>query len=202
MPDTFSYWGVDLPYCRDWYNHSGENERAVEVPIARWFIDCQRKNDHWRAGLEVGRVLPNYERETWSVLDRYEAGATWNLDVFDHYEPTDWILSISTLEHVRWDEPGVGRHPDGSLLALEHLHRLLRPGGAMLVTIPMGWHPFLDSAILDGRLPVKPWRESTMVRAGDQRHWVQTPDLCHRRYAASSIWAESVWVGEFVKEGA
>ncbi len=69
----------------------------------------------------------------------------------------------------------------------------------MLVTVPMGWHPFLDAAVLDKQLPVSPQRACTLVRAGDQEHWVQTPEICHRRYAATSIWAESVWVAEFEK---
>jgi len=194
--ETFTYWGVELPYCRARYNHSGENERAVEIPIARWFIDRCRRDDRWRPGLEVGNVLSHYETPTWPVVDRYEAGGrVHNIDLFDWDEPVDWIVSISTLEHVRWDEPDLGRHPDGPLRALKHLSGLLRPGGAMLATTPMGWQPFWDSAVLDGRLPVKPERQATLVRDGDG--WRQTEALEHRRYAASTIWAESVWVGEF-----
>jgi SAM-dependent methyltransferase len=197
--DTFTYWGTELRYCREEYNHSGLNERAVEIPIAQWFIDQCRKDDHWAPGLEVGAVLQHYERPIWMVLDRYEPGATLNCDVFDHHETYDWIVAVSTLEHVRWDEPQMERHPDGSMRALEHLHTLLRPGGRMLVTIPMGWQPFLDSTILDGRLPVKPERECTLVRLPktDPIEWFQTRVLGHRRYAATSIWAESVWVAEF-----
>jgi SAM-dependent methyltransferase len=132
------------------------------------------------------------------VLDRYEQGATHNTDLFDHHDQADWIVAISTLEHVRWDEPDTGRLADGPQRALEHLHHILRPGGQMLITIPMGWHPYLDSAILDGKLPVQPTRQCTLVRQGsDPMRWAQTDTVTHHRYAASSIWAESVWVAEF-----
>lgn len=191
MTDTFEYWGIELKYCRDSYNHSGENERAVEIPIAQWWLEHQIG-----IGLEIGNVMAHYGRVHWPVVDRYEPGATLNLDVFDYNGPADWILAISTLEHVRWDEPGMGRHPDGSSLALEHLYSLLRPGGVMLVTVPMGWQPFFDTAILDEKLPVYPDRQCTLVRS-EGRWWWQTPEVEHRRYAASSIWAESVWVAEF-----
>lgn len=197
--DTFTYWGVPLHYCRDGYNNSGLNERAVEVPIAQWFIDQCRREDHWASGLEVGAVLQHYQRVDWTVLDRYEPGATLNIDVFDHHDTYDWIVAISTLEHVRWDEPHMEKHPDGSVLAMGHLHSLLRPGGRMLVTIPFGWQPFLDSAILDGRLPVEPERACSMgkVAGTDPVQWAQDKAVTHRRYAATSIWAESVWVAEF-----
>ena len=69
----------------------------------------------------------------------------------------------------------------------------------MFVTIPMGWHPFLDSLIIDGRLPIKPVRQCTMIRVADTDpvEWTQAHLLQHRRYAGSSIWADAVWVAEF-----
>ena len=91
------------------------------------------------------------------------------------------------------------RHPEGSTRALTHLLGLLRPGGRMLVTIPMGWQVFLDSMILDGKLPIQPERQCTMIRktGSDPLEWYQTAKLVHRRYAMTSIWAEAVWVAEF-----
>jgi hypothetical protein len=192
--EIFTYWGVPLEYCRAGYNDAGLNERAVEIPIARWFIGRQGAG---ASGLEVGNVLSHYGPVDWPVLDRYEAGATYNRDVFDFYEPVDWIVTVSTLEHIRWNEPLEAPHPDGSLDALAHLLGLLIPGGRMLVTIPMGWQAFLDSAILEHRLPVEPERQCTFVRASDQEHWVQTAEIEHRPYAVTSIWAEAVWVAEF-----
>lgn len=193
--EYFSYWGVELPYCRVGYNHSGDNERAVEIPVAQCFLAHHAQS--LGGGLEIGNVLSHYMRAPWTIVDRYEPGDHLALDLFDYHQQHDWIVSISTLEHIRWDEPDQGRHPDGPVRALEHLFGLLRPGGTMLVTTPMGWHPFWDSAILDGRLPVEPVRQCTFVRHGQR--WQQTGQLCHLRYAASTIWAEAVWIGEFVR---
>jgi SAM-dependent methyltransferase len=194
---TFTYWADELTYCREAYNNSGLNERAVEIPIAQALINQQNSDAD---GLEVGQVLSHYQPTPWTVLDRYEPGANLNIDLFDHHHPADWIVTISTIEHVRWDEPG-NHHPDpdGSPHAIKHLHSLLRPDGQMLVTIPMGWHPPFDSLILDGHLPVKPTRQCTMVRVPDTDpvEWTQAHLLTHRRYAASSSWADAVWVAEF-----
>lgn len=182
---TFTYWGDELDYCDEPYNTSRLNERAVEIPIASAFIDRAEGE-----GLEVGNVLSHYRPVTWRVVDRYEPGVE-NLDVFDIEGSYDWIVAISTLEHVRWDE--AIKNAEGAGQALRHLHQLLRPGGRMLITVPFGWHPFLDSEILDGEFT--PARQCSMVRDGDG--WVQTAGVEHRRYAASTIWAESVWIAEF-----
>jgi len=60
------------------------------------------------------------------------------------------VLSVSTLEHVGWDE--TKRDPDLALQPIAHLKRLLAPGGAALVTVPAGYHPKLDSAIRSGTI--------------------------------------------------
>ena len=183
----FTYHGTSFDYFDHEYNATRRNERAVEVPIASAFVDAQHGD-----GLEVGNVLSHYRPVRHRVIDRWErAPGVLRADVLRYDEPADWIVSVSTLEHVRWDEPR--RDRDGAIRAMFHLLGLLRPNGRMLVTIPFGWHPYLDSAILDGRFPTS--RECTFVRDG--AGWVQTAEVTHKRYAASTRWAESVWVGEF-----
>lgn len=182
---SFTYWGDELDYCDHAYNDSRLNERAVEIPIAQRFVASSAG-----VGLEVGDVLSNYRPVEHRVVDRYEPGRE-NLDVFDVTGRFDWIVAISTLEHIRWDEDP--KNATGAGDALRHLLTLLNPGGRMLVTVPFGWHPFLDSEILDGK--VSPSRQCALVRDGDG--WVQTPTVEHRRYAATTIWAESVWVAEW-----
>lgn len=180
---TFTYWGDELDYFDHLHNTTRLNERAVEVPIASRFVG---PGD----GLEVGNVLSNYRPITHRVVDRYDP-AVENLDVFDITGRYDWIVAISTIEHVRWDEDP--KHPDGAGDALRHLIGLLKPQGRMLVTVPFGWQPFLDSEILDGKFDLT--RECSLVRDGDG--WVQTEQVEHRRYAATTAWAESVWVAEW-----
>jgi hypothetical protein len=184
---TFTHFGVEDEYFDDPYNNTRKNERAVEIPIAKAFVG---PGD----GLEVGNVLGHYGVTGHRVVDKYEqAEGVESLDVFDIQGSYDWIIAISTLEHVRWDPPEK-RRPQGSFQAMGHLRSLLNAGGRMLVTIPFGHQPYLDASILDGASGAT--RECSFVRRGDG--WVQTPQVHWEPYGKTTIWAESVWIGEFL----
>jgi hypothetical protein len=186
----FTYWGRALEYYDAAYNDTRKNERAVELPIASDWLNGRDKF----AGLEVGNVTAHYGAWHASrIVDRYEPGdGVDNCDVFDIAGPFDWILSISTLEHVRWDEPDTD--PFGSVNAICHLRKQLAPHGEMLVTVPMGHHPYLDGVLAHDRAGAH--RACTLIRVGDG--WRQTDTPMWKPYGATTIWAESVWVGEFV----
>src|SRR5690606_34112160 len=111
--------GFDHPY-----NTTILNERAVEIPVVLDWLPGKGR------GLEVGNVLGHYGVKGRRVVDLYEqADGVENLDLFDIEGHFDWIVSISTLEHVRWDtEP---RDPNGAVEAIGHLRSLLSPGGRM-----------------------------------------------------------------------
>src|SRR6202034_3735504 len=85
------------------YNYTWKNERTIEIPII-W--DIIRKNPN-KEILEVGNVLSHYYQVHHTILDKYEKGDNViNEDVID-FNPKkkyDLIVSISTLEHVGWDE--------------------------------------------------------------------------------------------------
>lgn len=185
---TFRYHATELEYADYEYNTTRKNERAVEVPIARRFMADQGD----ALGLEVGNVLMHYQggRPWWDIVDRYEGPD--KRDVFEIEEPYDWIVSISTLEHVRWDAPEP-REPGKSAKAIAHLLSLLQPGGRMLVTVPFGWNPPLDAAILADSFPVE--RQCSFIREGDG--WVQTDGLEAKPYGLTTAWAEAIWVAEF-----
>lgn len=188
---TFTWHDVELEYETGDYNDAARNERTVEVPIARHFIGEQATRD----GIEVGNVMSHYGPMGWSVYDRYEqAPGVVNRDVFDIETHVNWIVSVSTLEHVRWDCHGGGVIEEGgSQKAIEHLRALLRPGGRMLVTVPFGVNPPLDEAILFHELGVA--RECTFLRDGDHG-WRQA----HRPDAWKPYgphWANAVWIGEW-----
>jgi hypothetical protein len=184
---TFTWHGVELDYCTQDYNDAALNERTVEVPIAQHFV-----TSHRGLGLEVGAVLQHYGPVGWPVIDRYETGeGIINSDVFEWDVGADWIVAISTLEHVRWDEEP--REEGGSVKAIAHLRSLLRPGGAMLVTVPFGVNMPLDEAILFHE--VGACREATFLRDGDHG-WREA----HRPDAWKPYgprWANAVWVGEW-----
>ena len=102
---TFRYCGAELIYLDHPYNRAAQNMRTVEIPIARWYL---ARYPRPAAILEVGNVLSHYGDIDWPVLDVRERGPqVINADVmaWEPPHPFDFILSISTVEHV-----GYGRH--------------------------------------------------------------------------------------------
>jgi SAM-dependent methyltransferase len=187
---NFTWWGRDLSYFHHMYNCTWLNERAVELPIAFAFRTGRSDN-----GLEIGNVLSHYDVTGHHVVDRYEAApGVENADVFDISGSYDWIIAISTLEHVRWDEEP--KDIGGSLAAIQHLRSLLAPGGEMLVTVPTGAHPGLDVAIADDFTGAS--RACTFTRSEDDLQvWVQDPEIKISPYGDRTDWASTVWIGEF-----
>jgi SAM-dependent methyltransferase len=146
---TFTVGARTYEYLAHRYHYTWLNERAVEVPIV-W--DALAGAGEGRV-LEVGNVLGHYGDVRHTVIDRYErAPGVINADVieFDDEDGFDLIVSISTLEHVGWDERP--RDPAAAERAFRHLVQLLAPGGSLVVTLPVGHNPYLDQAIRERRL--------------------------------------------------
>lgn len=187
---TFKWWGEQLELLDHPYNTTALNERAVEVPIAAAWIARRHGS-----GLEVGNVLAHYMPISHDVVDLHEhAPGVRNVDVFDLHDRYDWIVTISTVEHIRWDHGD--REPDAAARAIRHLRSLLNPGGRMLVTVPLGYHPPLDDEILGGGLDVE--RACTLVRG--KAGWRQTKTPTRRPYIGNGHGAGAVWIGELVQE--
>lgn len=109
--------------------------------------------------------------------------------MFDIAGTYDWIVSISTMEHVGHDEEP--KDPGAAARAIHHLRSLLASGGEMLVTVPGGYNPALDRA-----LPTIGADYACTYRRNDAE-WELTDDLCFLPYGVSTPWAESVWVGRW-----
>lgn len=195
---TFSYRGHPLtefhhPSGRTWLT-----ERAVEIPVARAFLASLPPGARV---MEVGNVLGRYGTSGHLVVDRYErAPGVVNADAVDYRPdvPPDAILAISTLEHVGWDEPvrDVGK----AERTLRHLQGLLAPGGRMLVTIPLGYHPALDVLALGGQSGAV---HTEVVRRRRDGAWETVSDaaLTRPRYEWDARTATAVWVAEFDAAG-
>ncbi|MEM1180812.1 MAG: hypothetical protein AAGM22_20880 [Acidobacteriota bacterium] len=143
-PRTFTFQGRSLPYRV--HPFILDNERTVEIPLA---LDAvERLRDPNPRILEVGNVLAAYADFERTVVDKYErAPGVLNVDILDYRpaEPFDLILCLSTLEHIGHDEEP--RDPGKALRALDYLKTLLAPGGELLVTVPVGYHPDLDRVL-------------------------------------------------------
>jgi SAM-dependent methyltransferase len=149
QPGQFTFAGETYHYFWSNYNVTWSNERAVELPIARAFL-------HRHAGkrvVEIGNVMAHYMPVSHAVVDKFERGRhVQNGDVVDLEGEYDAILSVSTLEHVGWDE--IPFEPDKSLRALDVLARRLAPGGELLLTVPVGYNADLDRALFRGATPL------------------------------------------------
>jgi hypothetical protein len=142
----FTFEGRRHAYFTHPYNNAGKNERTVEVPLAIAAVVEARGPI-----LEVGNVLGHYGVRGHTVVDRDEnAPGVINCDI-EAFEPPErygLIVSVSTLEHVGWDE-----EPKDLKKAARVLARLLgwlAPGGRFFATVPMGYHPHLDALIRAG----------------------------------------------------
>lgn len=195
---TFTFGGREFHYFYHPYNLAWRNERAVEVPIARAHLEAHRG----QAVLEVGNVLSHYIEVDHAVLDKYEsAPGVVNLDAVD-FDPGityDLIISVSTLEHVGWDESP--REPDKALAAIENLAGLLAPGGELVATAPLGLNPDFDALVAGGRIPFTELRALRRVRGTNR--WVEDSfeSVAGARYNRHSFRADAIIVGRIVKGG-
>jgi hypothetical protein len=123
-------------------------ERAVELPIVMKIV---RKYQDANI-LEIGNVLAHHVQFQHDVLDKYETvNGVINEDVVD-FKPKkkyDLIVSVSTLEHVGWDE----RPRDDMKIprAIGNLRTLITPrSGTIIVTLPLGYNSALDKLLKEG----------------------------------------------------
>jgi SAM-dependent methyltransferase len=166
---TFCVGGRSYRYLWGRRAATWRTERAVEVPVA-W--EEVRRHSPDRV-LEVGNVLAHHRPARHAVVDRYErAPGVINEDVveFDPGRDFDLIVSISTLEHVGWDEPV--RDPARFERAVSRLLDLLAPGGRLLVTLPVGANPHVDRLLDAGQVPFS--ARHCLRRTGPSR-WLEAP---------------------------
>ncbi len=166
--ETFSFRGQNYLYLCHRYNRTWRNDRAVEVPIMWEFV----KRYSGKRILEIGNVLAHYFKVDHDVVDKYErAKGVINQDVvdFNPEDKYDLIVSISTLEHVGWDEHP--REPGKLLRAIENLKACLAPDGLLAVSFPLGYNSELDGL----------WREGVLGF---------TNMYCLRRVTSDNEWVE------------
>ena len=168
---SFTARGVEYRYFYHSYNQTYCNERAVEIPIV-WPMVQQVPPERV---LEIGNVLSHYFPTRHDIVDKFEqAPGVKNVDVVD-FRPTqsyDLIVSISTLEHVGFNEKRL--EPEKPARAIRHLQRCLSPRARLVITIPMGFNPHLDRMLQEGRIPLD-------------------DPLCFRRISADNRWREASW---------
>lgn len=159
----FFWRGIPLEGFYHRYNVTWAGERLVEIPIARIFL----ANADPSRTLEVGNVLSHYGDISHRVLDKFEVGAgVINSDILDYCtnDRFSLILSISTFEHIGFDDDAASTSGEKISAAVMHCRNLLTPDGVLVLTVPLGYNPDLDRLIASGEL--RPTQQSFLVRTG------------------------------------
>ncbi len=179
------------------YNVTWQNERVIEIPIV-WDIVKNCKG----AILEAGNVLSHYFDFPHDIVDKYEkAEGVINVDVAEINSPKkyDLIVSISTLEHVGWDEEPSERTQDKekTLRAINNLKKLLNPRGKLVVTVPVGYNPLLDSFLRSNSMKFD--QILCLKRVSKDNRWVETTwkDSEHAKFNSPFPFANGLVVGIF-----
>jgi len=149
----FKYQGSNHRYFYELYNATWRNERAVEIPIVELAIFNytmkQLGSGEEIRTLEIGNVLSHYVRTWHDTLDKYEKShgiINEDITTFKPKEKYDLVISISTLEHVGIDE--TPPNPSKLIEALFNIKKnILKPGGTMLATVPVGYNGCLDQLL-------------------------------------------------------
>ena len=191
-PGTFALHGRTYRYLYHHHNTTWKNERAVEVPI------ILEKIKSYQGGriLEVGNVLSHYVHFQHDIVDKYDkADGVINQDVVD-FQPTekyDLIVSISTIEHVGWDE--TPRDPKKIPLALENLTGCLASGGEMVVTVPLGYNTYLDKLLKEDKMCFT--EQYYLKRISDDNKWMQVGggEVRETKYGAPFPYANVLAIG-------
>jgi SAM-dependent methyltransferase len=193
FPRSFTFQGRSFPYFLHPYNFTWSNERAVEIPIV---MDALRGCAGGRV-LEIGNVLSHYVPARHEVVDKFERGRkVRNLDVLEvgGEAKYDLIVSISTLEHVGWDEEP--KDPQKVIRAVHHLtDQLVKPGGRLVVTLPLGYNPPLDHLLAQGALP---FTRTTHLRRSGPTTWREAvwDEVAGCRYGEPWTAASGLVIGE------
>lgn len=194
---VFAFQGHNYHYFIHRYNNTWLNERIVEIPIIWQLV----QKYHSEEVLEVGNVLSHYFSVNHDIVDKYEtARGVINQDAvfFKPEKRYRLIVSISTLEHVGWDEEP--RDPEKFIRTVENLRGLLSPGGQMIVTLPLGYNAYLDDILKHGEKIFD--RCYCLQRISRDNRWTEVDwrDIESAKYGRPFPFANALVVGIAEKE--
>ncbi len=180
------------------YNVTWRHERAIEVPIIRDVM----KRYQGKKILEVGNVMSNYFSSGHDVVDKYDLSlGVIKQDVVDisAVGQYDLVMTVSTLEHVGWDE--TPKDPQKVLRALEVLRRCLKKSGQGIVTFPIGYNPPMDALFDAGKFAFREALCFKRVSSDNQWQQVQWQDIKGLAYNSPYNDANGLVIGFFDAKG-
>jgi SAM-dependent methyltransferase len=102
---------------------------------ALWLVAVRRGFTVLAIDLQPARWFVEHPAFTFAKVDLFSLGMPPS--------SLDLVINCSTVEHVGLDRYASQRDPDGDLAAMRRLGELMKPGGTMLLTVPVG----LDATI-------------------------------------------------------
>jgi hypothetical protein len=189
----FMFRGQRLQYLQLRKGDTWTGERGVEIPIIWAFLG---EYPHERL-LEIGNATHHYRDLHADVYEKYEiAEGVKNIDVVDIAPDSkyDMAISVSTLEHVGWDEEE--KDPRKILAAIENIKdNCLKEGGVFVFTVPIGQNPYLDKLLRDNEIEMN--QEFYLKRISLSNRWVQTTkaDALTKEYSFPYECANAILVG-------
>lgn len=165
---AFTFQQAMYYYCLSPFNFTWENERIIEVPIIWKLV----KESNGGKILEVGNVLSHYFRINHDVVDKYEKACGVINEDITYFQPNhkyDLIVSISTFEHIGFDENP--RDPNKILDAIKNIRNLLTLAGKAVITLPLGYHSELDDLLKEGKIQFD--EKYCMKRISRLNSWVE-----------------------------
>lgn len=156
--------GKEYIYENGKYYNGVPCERDVEIPIILDLINSYRQEEI----LQVGNVVPM----ECDILDKYEVGkGIINADIrtYKSNKLYECIFSITTLEHVGWDENP--KEFNGIIESIHNILDLLVPNGKLIFSVPIGYNTDMDNLFIKKRVPIT--LLSCIKRISEDNIWVQ-----------------------------
>jgi len=174
LVEMFVFQNRTYNYCRSFSRYSFSTERTIEIPIILAELNQNMKI------LEVGNVLHrhcNYKRD---VVDKYEKGNNiLNCDIIEFHstEKYDRVVSISTLEHIGFDENIID--PDKTIHAVKKMIALTKPKGKVIISVPLGHNPYMDKHVAEHKIP---YTSIALMERTNKYTWIEIEYDPNREY--------------------
>jgi hypothetical protein len=186
------------------FDYNNNSERLVELTVTTGLLREISSTDTGSTlrVLEVGNVLNHYAPFPHRVVDKYErANGVENIDLvdLDYVNAFDIIVSISTLEHLGFDE--FPREPGKIEAGVKRMIAALRNRGTLIFTVPFGYNPEMDAFLRLNKFGF----QLTFLRRDVRNRWyvIEHQMLSTSRfgYNARYPFANAIAIGTYTKQG-
>ncbi len=130
------------------------------------------------------------------VVDKYEKGRGIINEDINTYLPKnkfDLIVSISTFEHIGFDDSG-GNSFKKILSSFKKTTSLLKKNGKFIFTVPIGYNPSMDKIIRENGFKFK---KELFLKRASSNFWVETTkeDALLNGYGSKFPYANAIMIG-------